>query len=650
MSRQEAIDQYNHALKAGQKFYKTALARGGYPYPPALDNMLDETTVAGRASMGLVNIPSELIVGTKTAGRVSALAGNFMPLLEEDSEFAAKWISLCDAHLNEEGIRDPVKCFEYLGKFYVQEGNKRVSVLKSYGAPTIPGTVTRLVPEYSGENAVQVYYEFMHFYQLSRLYTIAFRHRGQYAKLQALLGFDEDHVWTDKERLGFSAGFTHFSLAFNKLNASARLDITAAEALLVWLEVYSFADIKASTQPELIKNLSAIWTDIEALTAPEPIELNTEPDERDKSLISKLISVARPDHLSVAFIYAFDPVKSAWTRAHEHGREYLQEKLGNKVRIKVFPAYTGDFYGAMTDAVNEGAQVIFATTPHMIDAARRIAAEHSGVKVLNCALSLPYTGVRMYYARIYEGKFITGAIAGAMAENGTVGYISDYPIFGVPASINAFALGVRMTNPRARVKLRWTCTPGDPLADFLSEGISVISNRVATNPTNAHHALEWGTYMLGEDASLVSLGVPCWHWGRFYEKVIRSIFSGVWNDAPENRAINYWWGIDTGVIDVQLSPELPDGVRTLADILKKGLISGKVSPFSTRITDQNGILRCDGEHELSAEEIMHMDWLCDNVDGEIPAFEELLPRSQGLVRLLGLYRNALPPEKEARQL
>ena len=649
MGRQEALDQYNHALRAGQKYYKAAVSRGGYPYPLVLDDILDETAVVGRASIGLVNIPSELIVGTKTAGRVSALAGNFMPLLDEGTEFAAKWISLCEAHLSEEGIRDPVKCFEYMGKFYVQEGNKRVSVLKSYDAPTIPGSVTRIVPEYSADHEVQVYYEFMHFYQLSRLYTVSFRHRGQYARLQALLGFDDDHVWTDSERLSFSAGFSHFRQAFNKLNTE-RLDVTAAEALLVWLQVYPFAEIKEHTQPELGKTITAIWSDIKALTAAQPIEVSTEPEEHNKSLLSKLISAAHPEHLNVAFIYAFDPQHSAWTRAHEHGREYLEARLPGKVSVKVFPAYNGDFYGAMTEAVNEGAQVIFATTPHMIDACRRVAAEHSGVKVLNCALSLPYTGVRMYYARIYEGKFITGAIAGAMAESDTVGYISNYPIFGVPASVNAFALGVRLTNPRARVKLRWTCTPGDPLADFLSEGITVISNRDATNPVKAHWALEWGTYKLEQDGSLLPLAVPCWHWGRFYERVIKSIFSGGWGDAPDSRAINYWWGMDSGVIDVQLSPSLPDGVHSLADILKKGLSSGAISPFSTRIVDQSGIVRCDGEHELSAEEIMKMDWLCDNVDGELPPFDSLLPRSQGLVRLLGIYRNDLPPEKEAKQL
>ena len=108
--------------------------------------------------------------------------------------------------------------------------------------------------------------------------------------------------------------------------------------------------------------------------------------------------------------------------------------------------------------------------------------------------------------------------------------------------------------------------------------------------------------------------------------------------------------MDTGVIDVQLSPTLPDGVHSLADILKNGISRGAVSPFSTRITDQHGMLRCDGEHELSAEEIMKMDWFCDNVDGELPSFESLLPKSQSLVRLLGVYRKYSPPEKESHQL
>ena len=57
------------------------------------------------------------------------------------------------SHLDE-GIRDPITCYEYMGRFYVQEGNKRVSVLKYFDASSITGNVTRVVPQYSDDPAV----------------------------------------------------------------------------------------------------------------------------------------------------------------------------------------------------------------------------------------------------------------------------------------------------------------------------------------------------------------------------------------------------------------------------------------------------------------------------------------------------------------
>ena len=56
---------------------------------------------------------------------------------------------------------------------------------------------------------------------------------------------------------------------------------------------------------------------------------------------------------------------------------------------------------------------------------------------------MDHPSVRTYYGRIYEAKFLVGAIAGALADNNRVGYIANYPIYGMVAGINAFALGAR---------------------------------------------------------------------------------------------------------------------------------------------------------------------------------------------------------------
>ena len=295
--------------------------------------------------------------------------------------------------------------------------------------------------------------------------------------------------------------------------------------------------------------------------------------------------------------------------------------------------------------------VVFATSPPLIGACRKLAAKYPGVRVLNCSASMPYAGVRTYYSRIYEGKFITGAIAGAMSRDGEIGYVASNPIFGVPASINAFALGARLTNPRARIKLRWFCVEADAMSTLAAEGVEFISNRDVPAPDRTGEA--WGLCQAKPDGTLCSLASPYWHWGSFYVKLVRSIFSGGWDELnfrEEERAVNYWWGMSSRAVDLLLSEDLPDGVAQLVQILRKGVTDGSIEPFRRLIRSQDGQLRNDGEKWFSPEEILHMDWLCDCVDGEIPGYDQLLPVSRPLVRLQGVYRDQIPPEKEGPML
>ena len=656
MVRQEAIEQYIKSLRLGQKNYKERVVRGKYPYPTVLDEILDENMVAGRADMGVLEIPTEQITGTKTAGRRSAFAANFMPLLDADSEFAHKWMELCAAHLGDEGIREPIRCYEYMGRFYVQEGNKRVSVLKSYDSPTITGYVIRLVPAWSEEPAIRAYYEFMESYQLAGLYRLRFTRPGSFAKLQAALGFEPDHLWTAEERQRFISGFTYFQAAFRKLGGES-LPVTAADALLVWLKVYPFEALKTTMAPELAKTLSTVWADVKMVAQDDPISVKTddvqEEGEKEKGLWGRLVQAVFPARLNVAFINERSPEESDWTRAHELGRQYLEAVMGEQVTLQSFDhAVPGEnAEELMEEAIGSGAQLLISTTPPLIDPCRRIAVRHPNVKILNCSAAMPYTGVRTYYSRIYEGKFITGAIAGAMSKSGWIGYVASSPIFGVPASINAFALGARMTNPRARIKLAWSCVEEDPFAALREAGMDLISNRDIPTPDRVREP--WGLCRLGTDGGLEPLASPYWHWGRFYEKMVRSILSGGWdalNAADGGRAVNYWWGMRSGAVGVLLSQHLPGGVRELADILRRGVADGTIDPFHQQICSQDGEIRSDGARYFSPEEILHMDWLCDSVDGAIPSFEEILPMARTLVRLQGVHRDSIPPEKEGTLL
>ena len=659
MSRQEAREQYTKSQKLAQKSYRECVVQGLYPYPQVLDEIMNESFIAGQVELGVVNIPSEQIIGTKTAGRRSAFAANFMPLLDADSEFAAKWINLCAAHLGDEGIREPIRCYEYLGRFYVQEGNKRVSVLKSFNAPTIPGYVIRMIPKWSEDPAVRAYYDFMASYQLTGLYRVYFTRPGSFPKLQAALGFEPDHAWTPDERQHFVAGLTFFRDAYRKQGGEA-LPLTIADALLVWLRVYKFEQLWKMPASELAKSIAAVWPDMKLAASAAPIDVSTETEEQRKeedpahpNIISRFLKSMFPSHLNIAFINEGSPETSDWACAHDLGRQYLEAVMGSKVTTQVFnsvaPGEAAE--AAIERAVDNGAQVIFATTPPLISACRKAAAKYPGLRVLNCSASMPNAGVRTYYSRIYEGKFITGAIAGAMSRDGHIGYVGSNPIFGVPAGINAFALGARLTNPRARIQLRWSCVEEDALGALARDGADLISNRDIPTPDRVQEP--WGLCRTKPDGTLESLASPYWHWGNFYVKLVRSIFSGGWDALSSKdgeKAVNYWWGLKSRAVDVLLSQKLPAGVTQLVQILQRGVADGSIDPFLRPIRDQGGQVRSDGEKWFSPAEILHMDWLCDCVDGSIPSFDELLPRSKPIVRLQGVYRDQILPEKEGPML
>lgn len=649
MDHTEAIQEYAHALRIGQKEQKELLQQGKDPHPAVLDEILGADTTELPVDIGMVEIPTERIVGTKSAGRITAFSAGFYPLLSANTEFAYKWVSLCTAHLSDEGIRDPILCYEYLGNFYVQEGNKRVSVLKHFGAPKIPGNVLRILPRMSEDPKVKAYYEFLEFYKSAKLYDIQFRQPGDYGKLLAFLGKESGELWTEREQKTFRAYFQYFREAFTAVHGE-QLDLLPEEALLLWLRVYPFQDLGNLSAGELKKTVSDLWEDMVSISQEEPVQVDTAPDTEAKG---GLFGIFRPgviDHLSVAFVHQLDPEVSTWAKGHEEGAHFLQEALQEQVTVRSYyhadtPEQTEEL---LELAVQDGAKVIFTTAPKLSRATLKAAVKYPKVRFLNCSVNAPYSSVRTYYSRIFESKFITGAIAGAMSENDSIGYIGSYPIFGVPASINAFALGAQLTNPRAKVELRWSCQTGTPVEDFLARDIRVISNRDVPTPDKMYLQFgSYGTYAVETDGTLLPLASPCWKWGKFYEHVVRSILNGAWERNKDTyQAVNYWWGIDSGVIDVELSPELPDGLVALANMLRKGLKKRTIDPFRRRIVAQDGTVKNPGNRTFTPDELLHMDWLCENVEGSIPGFDEILPFARDTVRELGVYRDTIPMEKE----
>ena len=620
---------YKDALKLGQKAYKADTARGVSPCLPVLDDLVPPEKSAAGTDLGIVTIPAELIVGTKTRGRTNAFASNFMPIMDEGTEFSNKWEALSHAHM-EEGIRDPVKVYEYMHRYYVEEGNKRVSVLKFFGAAEIAAHVIRVLPERTPET--EVYYEYIAFYRYSSVNFLEFTKKGSYASLLRCVGKAPEEKWTDDERRKLRASYYYFLKAYKSLGGD-KLQTAPGDAFLAYIEIYDYQSISDMTQDEIKKNVSKMWEELTLKQEAEPVEVKTAPvEEKKQGLITKVLS--KSVALNAAFLYDRSTDVAGWSYEHELGRKYAQYSLGDKVKTTPYQnVLDGDPIEAIEKAIADGNNVIFTTSPRLMQASLRAAIDHPEAVIMNCSLNTPHRYIRTYSARMFEAKFIAGAVAGSMSKNGKLGYICDYPIFGQIAGINAFALGAQMVNPRAKIYLEWTAVKGnyDLTALFERRNISLISAQDTQSWTkNGNTGFGLSRVTKSGQELLIA---PAYNWGVYYTEILRGMLTNTAQAEyrQSSRAVNYFWGMSEGVVDLMCSELLPSNVQRLVSFLESSIVKGASSPFTGVFRTQNGDVIGEEGKALTTEEIVNMDYLADNIIGVIPKYSELTPTGKEIV-------------------
>jgi len=635
-----SIEAYQAANKLAQKAYRSAMNKGEYPYLSALDDFLPYERIAGERYIGVIEIPLDLVAGTKTAGRQNSFANNFMPLLTDETEFAYKWSGLYDSQMSE-GIRDPIVAYEYMHRFYVMEGNKRVSVLKSLHAVKVSAKVTRIIPKKTDELQNKIYYEFMDFYDDAKIYDIWFSKEGCYAKLIAAYGYQPGQPWSEESRTALRSEFLNFRKIY-KAKGGDKINITSGDAFLAYIEIFPAWQLQSGSEDEIKKNLTKMWDEFLTLGQNDSIKIVLEPHQKEKpvsglSLLNRFLGVDAPKQLKIAFIFEKSVDNSAWNYAHEMGRMHLEQVFGERVKTSIYEhaEFTNNSEDIIEAAIEDGNKIIFTVPAQLANASVKAAVKHPEIKILNCSTNSKYQAIRSYYCRMYESKFLLGVMAGALSETNAIGYMADYPIYSTIANINAFALGALMVNPRVKVHLRWNCVKDEAQEEW-PECVQLVSDKDWINPE--HPTRKYGLYRRLADGKVENIATSICHWGKVYELIVRSILENTWKEEVEknkNKALNYWWGISSGVLEIVCSQKLPDGTKILIDLLTELMRRREFSPFQFTWTRQDGSVTNEAGHRLEPEEIFRMNYLASNVEGGIPELSELKEEVREFVRLQG---------------
>ena len=265
----ELHEQYQNAYALGMKSLQDKKKQRLAVCPAALNTLLDEKMVSYRMDLGVLEIPTNLIVGVSKASEEMMLyTKEFLPISVPNSAFADCWRGLYKKLNADKAFDEEINCYEYLGRFYVLDGLKRVSVAKFMGASIIRAQVTRILPMRTEAQEVAQYLEFLTHYRHTKLYQLQFTQKGYFEKLQMALGRNPGYRWSDSDRTNFLRHWTVIEGAFRK-SYEESLRITPADALVVLLNRYTFDQIISMDSWVLARIFQAFWKEMYTLSFPD---------------------------------------------------------------------------------------------------------------------------------------------------------------------------------------------------------------------------------------------------------------------------------------------------------------------------------------------------------------------------------------------
>lgn len=330
--------------------------------------------------------------------------------------------------------------------------------------------------------------------------------------------------------------------------------------------------------------------------------------------------------LKVGFVYVGPVGDAGWTFGHDEGRKQLVEALGARIQTRYVESVAegADAERVIRQLAADGNRVIFTTSFGYMNPTLKVARRFPKIVFEHATGYKRAANLGTYSARFYEGRYLTGLIAGRMTKSNVIGYVAAFPIPEVVRGINAFTLGLRQVNPEAVVKVVWVNTWYDPAKEreaaetLVAQGADIL-NQHTDSPAVVQAAQDKGVYAFGYDTDMSAFGPQAHltgsivHWGGFYTRTVRQVLDGSWNSQ------DVWGGLKEGMVDLApYNKALPADVIALAERHKKAIISGAEHSFDGPIRDQSGMVRVAAGARMSDAELLAFDWFVEGVQGKLP--------------------------------
>jgi simple sugar transport system substrate-binding protein len=329
------------------------------------------------------------------------------------------------------------------------------------------------------------------------------------------------------------------------------------------------------------------------------------------------------EKLKIGFIYVGSINDNGYNYAHNQGRIYVQEQLGDAVEtVYVENVPEGpDCERVLRELAQQGCKLIFATSFGFGDSVIKVAAQFPDVAFEHATGYMSAPNVGLYNARFYEGRAVCGTIAGHLSKTAKAAYIGSFPIPEVIMGINALALSGRRVNPDFIVKPVYISTWNDPAKEadaaraVIDQGVDIIAQHT-DGPAALQVAAERGIiggFGQGADMSAFApdtqLTAIIDNWGPHYLKSAEAVIAGTWTPG------NTFEGLKENVVEMgPYNAKIPADVVADAEFVRKGQIDGSFHIFTGPIKDNTGAERVAAGVVLTDAELLSMDWYVEGVE------------------------------------
>ncbi len=369
-------------------------------------------------------------------------------------------------------------------------------------------------------------------------------------------------------------------------------------------------------------------------------------------IVASGMALAGDKKLKAGFVYVGPVGDYGWSHAHDVGRKFAESKLPWLETIYIESVAEADSARIIDRLVQgEKVDVVFTTSFGYMEDTLKAGQKYPDKKFMHCSGFKQLPNVGTYFADLYQTYYLNGLMAGALTKTNKIGYVAAFPIPELIRHIDAFALGIKATNPKAKLHVKWIYAwYGPDKAREASEALIAegCDNLAFTEDTPA--VIEVGqehtekgrqiyTYShyspmqpYGKDSVVSGQLVD---WGVMYVKILQDIYNGTWKNNDE------WWlvaekaailgGSFENIINPKFVGELkmkmvdtPDSGKISAydlvvkryEQMKKG--PDVFDPFSGPIKDNTGKLMVKEGQRASKGDLLSIMYYVDNVAGSIP--------------------------------